>query len=423
MNRPLTAVFAALEALLVVGIGVGLAVLPLSVLWAFHYDLQVEWVVFWRAAVDVWMLGHGVSLQLTLDPPLAAALALPGAELPFTVGLAPLGFALLTVLLGARAGRRIAETPHYLVGFAVASATFVLLTAGVAVSAQHAHAMPQLWQGILFPSAIFVVGMVTAGVVTLGRLGSRKPPLPPKLQAILTEAQERLFDVPLLVSSTVATALRGGAMIVSAVVAVAAVAVAVMLGLNYAQIIALYEAAQAGPVGGAALTVAQIGFVPNLVVWAAAWIVGPGFAVGAGSAVSPLGTQLGPIPGIPFLGALPTGDMPWGLLSVLVPVVVAFLVGYVMRGALVRDVGTQLDARWLVASGAGIGAVAAILLGVLAWWSGGAAGPGRLAVVGPNPGWVMLAVFVECGLAATIGLLVAARSGSGSRADTVSPIN
>ena len=34
MNRPLTALFAALEALLVVGIGVGISLVPLTILWA-----------------------------------------------------------------------------------------------------------------------------------------------------------------------------------------------------------------------------------------------------------------------------------------------------------------------------------------------------------------------------------------------------
>ena len=41
MNRPLTALFAALEALLVVGIGIGIPLVPLTILWAAQYGLQI----------------------------------------------------------------------------------------------------------------------------------------------------------------------------------------------------------------------------------------------------------------------------------------------------------------------------------------------------------------------------------------------
>jgi hypothetical protein len=51
-----------------------------------------------------------------------------------------------------------------------------------------------------------------------------------------------------------------------------------------------------------------------------------------------------------------------------------------------------------LAVGAGAGGVAALVLGMLAWWSGGAAGPGRLAEVGPNA-WAVAGV-----AAATVGV-------------------
>ena len=82
MNRRLTALLAAFEALLVVAIGVAIPLLPLTLLWAFQYGLAIDWTVFWRASVDIWLLGHGVDVRLTLDPLAAAALGLPGAEAP-----------------------------------------------------------------------------------------------------------------------------------------------------------------------------------------------------------------------------------------------------------------------------------------------------------------------------------------------------
>jgi hypothetical protein len=63
---------------------------------------------------------------------------------------------------------------------------------------------------------------------------------------------------------------------------------------------------------------------------------------------------------------------------------------------------------WLIATGVGIGIVGGILFGVLAWASGGAAGPGRLADVGPNAWLVGLLAALEFGGAAILGLLAGA---------------
>ena len=85
MNRITTALLAALEALIVVAIGVGIALVPLTILWGTHYGLGVDWLVFWRAAVDVWLLGNGVDLEVQLPVVLATSLGLDGAAAPFSL--------------------------------------------------------------------------------------------------------------------------------------------------------------------------------------------------------------------------------------------------------------------------------------------------------------------------------------------------
>ena len=102
--------------------------------------------------------------------------------------------------------------------------------------------------------------------------------------------------IPVPVRTVVALAARGGALVVAGVVAVAAVVVFVLVLGHYGEIISLYESLQSGLVGGIALTVGQLSLIPNLVVWAASWLLGPGFALGSGSLVSPLGTQVGLLP-------------------------------------------------------------------------------------------------------------------------------
>ena len=58
----------------------------------------------------------------------------------------------------------------------------------------------------------------------------------------------------------------------------------------------------------------------------------------------------------------------------------------------------------MLATGFGMGLVAALMLALLAMFSGGALGPGRLADVGPDPGAVLLWAFVLFGGTASIGL-------------------
>ena len=57
-------------------------------------------------------------------------------------------------------------------------------------------------------------------------------------------------------------------------------------------------------------------------------------------------------------------------------------------------------------SGLGVGVVGASILALLALWSGGAAGPGRLVDIGPDPAAVWLWSAVELGPSAVLGLTV-----------------
>ena len=59
---------------------------------------------------------------------------------------------------------------------------------------------------------------------------------------------------------------------------------------------------------------------------------------------------------------------------------------------------------WMpLALAAGAAATAAMVLGLLAWWSGGAAGPGRLADVGPTALAVAGVAAVTVGIGALVG--------------------
>ncbi|HEY0259952.1 MAG TPA: DUF6350 family protein [Lacisediminihabitans sp.] len=401
MNRPLTALFAALEALLVAAIGVGIPLVPLTLLWAVQYGLQIDWLVFWRAAADIWLLGSGVDVTMTLDPAIATSLGFAGAGKPFVLTIALLGFALLTALLGARAGRRIGQTPHWRLGALTGIVTFAVVSLVITLSTVFASARPSLWQGILLPTLVFTIGMA------LGTALARSRPVdaPAAVPA----------DRGIPYRSVGATVLRGGSGAAAIVVAAAGILLALRLLFGYGKIIALYEGLHAGALGGVAVTVGQLAFLPNLVIWTASWLVGPGFAIGTGSSVSPIATSLGPIPAIPVLGALPSGGLSWGYLGLLVPVLAGFAVAIVLRPRLVRALGPGKTV-WLVVAGVAIGVVGGIALGLLAWASAGSAGPGRLVDVGPSPWLVAAYGALEIGVAAAIGMLVGRPPRSGGEA-------
>ena len=393
MNRSLTSLFAALEAVLVVGVGIGIPLLPLTVMWAAQYGFAVDWIVFWRAAVDSWLLGHGVDLQVSLDAALAVGLGMPeGTAFPVTI--APLGFALLTLLLAVRAGRRVGETRYRNLGSVVSLATFGVLSLGVTLTTLYPLARPSIAQGAVLPTLVFALGFV------IGLLRTRRADGDDSGSSL----RDWINDWSPSIRAAVHNALLGAAASVAAIVAVSAVALSLVIAVNYAQVILLYEGLHGGALGGSALTLGELAFMPNLVIWVASWFVGPGFAIGTGSAVSPLGTTLGPVPAIPVLGALPTADLAFGFIGLLVPIVATFLVGAVLQSRLERS-----EPLWLLGTGLAMGVVGGALLGLLSWFSTGAAGPGRLAQVGPDPWAVAGFAALEIGLAATAGLLAASR--------------
>jgi hypothetical protein len=396
MNRTLSALFSALEALLVVAIGIAVPLVPLTILWGAVYGFAPSWLIFWRISADLWMIGHGADFYVTMDAAIAKVSGLPTATDPFVITIAALGFALLTVLLGVRAGRRIAETKHRLLGEGVALVTFALLSLVIAVSAAHSLARVSLSQGAALPTLVFALGLV------LARIRHEE-------DAEVDPLRDWIRGWRGPIRAALGTALRGGAAAAASVIAAATVILAILLFANYAQIITLYEDLHSGALGGLALTIAQIMVLPNLVIWAASWITGPGFALGTGSSISPLATTVGPVPSIPVLGALPHGSPAIGFAVLVIPVAAGFIAAALLRSRFVDRLEMSNRLPWMLATAVGMGIVGGVILGFLAWISAGAIGPGRLQSVGPDPWSVGIWAAIEFGVAAVVGMLAGRR--------------
>lgn len=143
--------------------------------------------------------------------------------------------------------------------------------------------------------------------------------------------------------------------------------------------------------------------VPDAVVFAGAYLLGPGFTVGAGTLVSPTLVSLGPLPMFPLLAALPDNGTPptWTVGLMAVPPVVAAL-------AVARSQRRHPTIRW--DQGALRGCTAGVLAGVafalLAAVAGGAVGPGRMRDVAPLAGEVLVHAITAFGVGGLVGGLL-----------------
>jgi hypothetical protein len=122
-------------------------------------------------------------------------------------------------------------------------------------------------------------------------------------------------------------------------------------------------------------------YLPNCAVWAAAYITGPGFAVGADTAVQTSMVELGPLPAFPVFAAVPSGPLPsYATILIGLPLMLAAVFGVILtyRSPDLRVPRVTTAATVAAATGA-------VVLGVLALLSGGAAGVNLMADLGPDP--------------------------------------
>jgi hypothetical protein len=133
--------------------------------------------------------------------------------------------------------------------------------------------------------------------------------------------------------------------------------------------------------GGLLYTAFVAAVAPNAVLLSGSYLLGPGFAVGSGTLVSPGAVLLGPVPAFPLLAALPSTGTPPGWLTALAGApVLAAVVAVVL--VLRRYPAFSWESGAL--RGAGAGVVGGILTTLAIALAGGSVGPGRMADVGAD---------------------------------------
>ncbi|WP_298456126.1 DUF6350 family protein [uncultured Cellulomonas sp.] len=304
--------------------------------------------VGWQRAVGmgagIWLLGHGAPLDVD------------GVR----VSLIPLGLTAMAVFTCYASARRSGRATG--AGYAVGVAGYVLLALVIALVSGHSGVVRA------------VAGSVCVAGLGLGA-GLLAQPGAPRLRDLSRPLWRR-------VPSPARAGAAAGLMAAASLVVVASVIVAAWLVGGRLNIMAVTSSLGLDVVGGTVLTLSQLALVPVLVAWSLAYVVGPGFVVGAGTHLTASEVVSGPLPALPILGALPqpgatgawsTWSAWWPLLTVLI----GAGVGWWLHTRLRRGewwhplVGCLTTA---VVAGLGTG----LLVGLAA----GSAGPGRLTEVG-----------------------------------------
>ncbi len=443
MHRLVVALLAAFDAAVAAAVGLAAVLAPLTVLFVFGLGDAADWRALWPAGASVWQLGHLVPLEIARPGDFLADAGIEADAATFVLSLAPLAFAVFTAVFAARSAIRASRADAWLTGVATGSLVFAAIAYVVWTTSGNGIATATAWQAIVLPAAVFAVPAIVAAVIA--EWSEAGAGFIARIRDRVEASAGGWAEAPALIA-------RGTGVAVAGLVGLGGIAVTVALVARGGEVIALFQSSHVDALGAAVLTLAQLAYLPTLVVWGISFVAGPGFALGTGTAVSPAGTQLGVVPGIPVLGAVPETTSTFLLLLALLPVGVGVLAGWVVRSrtgaprgvvaepvpVTASDPARDEALAALLATGApvevapqtrideetdaepigprivvtfGIAVATGAIAALFAWVASGSAGPGRLAEVGPAPGPVALAVGLEVLVGAAIMILSPVRAG------------
>jgi Family of unknown function (DUF6350) len=391
---------AAFEAVMVAAIGVGILLAPMTVIWLVENDPTIDWFVAFRTSADIWMLAQGAHLVV-------AAGALGSSQIPaFVITILPLGFTALLGYLSFRLGRRMSAAPELWPGWFGAVIAYGAISLGLSTAAYDPAVYPVTWQGTKLPPLFFFFFLAIGSLTGPLRLGQESR----ERAATVVWLESKWNNVGWAIRALAAPAIRGGSAVVAMLIGLSALSISLLLSVNWITVTRLYESLHVSVLGGSTVTIGELALLPNLVIYGAAWFTGLGFSIGTGSSISPIGSAVGPMPGIPFLGAIPAGQIGLGFAAVAVPLIAAFVATIAIKKH-ADEIRFEFASAWTAAISLGlsVGLVAALEMGVLAALASGSAGPGRLETVGVNPFILAGIVFVETSVVSILAAFFSAR--------------
>jgi hypothetical protein len=403
VNRGLSFAIAALQALIIIASMVGLIVAPLTLAWFIEGDGSVPWITTLQVAGFAFLLATGVPLQVQSGELVGVVFD------SFTMSYLPLGMTLVMALLAIRIGYRLSAASSLWPAWIGGAAAFGGASYGLSLLIAKDAVLVGEWEPLFIPAAFF------GGFLFVSSLWGNRFELFPGANG--EEAKERIAlraglaklhqSLHWSIRTVLGPATRIGVSVIVMLVFASAILLALALSFGWLEVLRLYQGLGLSLLGGIMVTIGQLALLPNLIVYGASWISGVGFAIGTGSYVSPLASQLGPMPALPIFAALPTGGFDRGILFALVPVVTAFVASILVRkftDQLRWEYATRFSAALALSFvSATIAALLALALGLLA---SGSIGPGRFEFLGVDALMFAAVIFIEVLIPAFVASLV-----------------
>ena len=389
-----------LDVVALVVIGVGTFFAPFILIWALDDGFSSGLGISWALSVDAWFLGHGVPLQFSMDPDLLQSLSLTDNLGTFTVDIALMGDCFITVFWGYRLGLRPASRKYPLSTWFTAVGFFLVLNFCLVFFLPQHEVSISVFEAVVRPSLFLAGGLVFAN----WKLARKR---------IIFALQK---VIPNFAMQIIRFGLKAGSGSVIGLLGVSSVVVSVLVLMSFTRVISLYESLQPGAWGIIALSVLQLAMIPNIIIWVSNWLVGPGIAVGAGSLVSPVGTNSATLPALPIVGVVPESASPLGISTVIVPILISVAASAFAYPHLEQVVKNQSSSSKLgilftrrpmkYFTAAFLAGIVGGLLGmVFTAMVSGSAGPGRFETVGADPVQILLWLGSEVTLGALVGIV------------------
>ena len=374
----------------------------MSAVWATKGFGDMEFSSVAAMSAHLWLLIHGVPLDL------AAAFGASAG----TMTLVPLGLSVLPLLLCYRSGRRLARASYegeFLIPVLSGSVTYALIS-----SAMYGWASPHPQPLQALNAALVPLGIVVAGLMWGGYREARS--LSRMVGVDTAEQISQMSQYSRWAGSYAWAVVRAAVVAFVALVGLGAVLLGIGILAGWSQIVATYQELHAGAVGDTAVTLLQLGFLPNLVIYAIAWSTGAGFSFGAGTSVGLTSSDVGTLPMLPILGAVPESVGTFGLVGLLVPLGAGAIAGwwFLREGEDHLDEWVALKVPFRPLSALISAVVLGVMTGImtsfgalwLGWISYGSLGIGRFTEVGAEPLTFAAHTALTVGAGVTFGMLL-----------------
>ena len=374
----------------------------MSAVWATKGFGDMEFSSVAAMSAHLWLLIHGVPLDL------AAAFGASAG----TMTLVPLGLSILPLLLCYRSGRRLARASYegeFLIPVLSGSVTYALIS-----SAMYGWASPHPQPLQALNAALVPLGIVVAGLMWGGYREARS--LSRMVGVDTAEQISQMSQYSRWAGSYAWAVVRAAVVAFVALIGLGAVLLGIGILVGWSQIVATYQELHAGAVGDTAVTLLQLGFLPNLVIYAIAWSTGAGFSFGAGTSVGLTSSDAGTLPMLPILGAVPESMGTFGLVGLLVPLGAGAIAGwwFLREGEDHLDEWVALKVPFRPLSALISAVVLGVMTGImtsfgalwLGWISYGSLGIGRFTEVGAEPLTFAAHTALTVGAGVTFGMLL-----------------